>query len=261
MSEHGAIANLAEPLVRYRVHEGSTSRRFAVRQCFSVRLARLAAASAARLGPIRRRRCTNRPTGGLRGLRWSFIRKPPKSVVFSIWPIRTRPSPPAQQTTCARRAGTNSRLLARRKDAGAAGRVEYADDATSARDAAAWQIDRRSPDFVYRSNGASTDASGGDKRNEALTAWIDVTDFLHRQARTPEVTGIQRALSEMLKILHRSPEVRFCAFEPELSTFVDVAFDELSGLISASPRTRHLSFVRKKKIGGFAGSETDWPAS
>ncbi len=50
MSEHGAIANLAEPLVRYRVHEGSTSRRFAVRQCFSVRLARLAAASRRSLG-------------------------------------------------------------------------------------------------------------------------------------------------------------------------------------------------------------------
>ena len=80
-----------------------------------------------------------------------------------------------------------------------------------------------------------------------MTAWIDVTDFLHRQARTPEVTGIQRALSEMLKILHRSPEVRFCAFEPELSTFVDVAFDELSGLISASPRTRRSLFRAKVK--------------
>ncbi len=45
LSEHGEVANLAETLVRYRVHGESTSSRFVVRQCFAARLARSAAAS------------------------------------------------------------------------------------------------------------------------------------------------------------------------------------------------------------------------
>ena len=44
LAERGAIANLPQPLVRYRVHAGGVSAQFAVRQCFSARLARLAAA-------------------------------------------------------------------------------------------------------------------------------------------------------------------------------------------------------------------------
>jgi GT2 family glycosyltransferase len=47
LSERGVIANLPETLVRYRVHGGSFSKRFAVRQCFSLRLG-LAATAARR---------------------------------------------------------------------------------------------------------------------------------------------------------------------------------------------------------------------
>jgi glycosyltransferase involved in cell wall biosynthesis len=45
VSEHGTIANLAEPLVRYRVHGGNVSERLRLRQCFSSRLAKAAAGS------------------------------------------------------------------------------------------------------------------------------------------------------------------------------------------------------------------------
>jgi glycosyltransferase involved in cell wall biosynthesis len=39
MCEHGGITNLAEPLVRYRIHGGNVRTRLPVRQCFSTRLA------------------------------------------------------------------------------------------------------------------------------------------------------------------------------------------------------------------------------
>jgi glycosyltransferase involved in cell wall biosynthesis len=42
MSERGVIANLPQPLVRYRQHRGNTGRSLGVRQIFSVRLARAA---------------------------------------------------------------------------------------------------------------------------------------------------------------------------------------------------------------------------
>jgi GT2 family glycosyltransferase len=45
LSEHGVIANLPQTLVRYRVHGDNVSRRLGVRQCFSARLARAAAAA------------------------------------------------------------------------------------------------------------------------------------------------------------------------------------------------------------------------
>jgi hypothetical protein len=45
MAEHGGLANLPLALVRYRVHDGNVGRRLAVRQCFSARLARAAAAA------------------------------------------------------------------------------------------------------------------------------------------------------------------------------------------------------------------------
>jgi glycosyltransferase involved in cell wall biosynthesis len=45
MSEHGGIANLPEPLVSLRRHGASVSRRNAVRQAFSVRLAQRSAAA------------------------------------------------------------------------------------------------------------------------------------------------------------------------------------------------------------------------
>ncbi len=45
MSEHGEVANMAQALVHYRVHDESVGSRIAVRQCFSARLARSAAAA------------------------------------------------------------------------------------------------------------------------------------------------------------------------------------------------------------------------
>jgi glycosyltransferase involved in cell wall biosynthesis len=45
LSEHGVVANLPQILVCYRVHGGNVSQRFGVRQCFSARLARAAAAA------------------------------------------------------------------------------------------------------------------------------------------------------------------------------------------------------------------------
>lgn len=50
LSEHGVVAILPQPLVRYRVHGNSVTRRLALRQCFSTRLASAAAAARARLG-------------------------------------------------------------------------------------------------------------------------------------------------------------------------------------------------------------------
>ncbi len=50
LSEHGAVAILPQILVRYRVHGNSVTRRFALRQYFSTRLARAAAAARAELG-------------------------------------------------------------------------------------------------------------------------------------------------------------------------------------------------------------------
>jgi len=39
LSEHGTVANLPQPLVRYRIHGGNVTGRLGVRQCFSARLA------------------------------------------------------------------------------------------------------------------------------------------------------------------------------------------------------------------------------
>ncbi len=50
LSEHGIAANLPHALVRYRIHGGNVSQRFGVRQCFSARLARSAAAGRRSLG-------------------------------------------------------------------------------------------------------------------------------------------------------------------------------------------------------------------
>ncbi len=50
LSEHGVVANLPQTLVRYRVHGNSVTRRLALRQCFSTRLACAAAAARAKLG-------------------------------------------------------------------------------------------------------------------------------------------------------------------------------------------------------------------
>jgi glycosyltransferase involved in cell wall biosynthesis len=50
LSEHGVVANLPQTLVRYRVHGNSVTRRLALRQCFSTRLARAAAAARANSG-------------------------------------------------------------------------------------------------------------------------------------------------------------------------------------------------------------------
>jgi glycosyltransferase involved in cell wall biosynthesis len=44
LSEHGAVANLAETLTQYRCHDANATRRQAVRQCFSSRLAVAASA-------------------------------------------------------------------------------------------------------------------------------------------------------------------------------------------------------------------------
>jgi GT2 family glycosyltransferase len=50
LSEHGVVAILPQTLVRYRVHGNSVTRRLALRQCFSTRLACAAAAARANSG-------------------------------------------------------------------------------------------------------------------------------------------------------------------------------------------------------------------